>query len=174
MQEQELEACRALLAAWQAVDAARDKACEDVESVGLAEGDAFIAFEIIEEAQAEAGDLIDAVQAVVEVDGVDADYDSLAELLEAFEDEREAFRAQVEEAFQYLVFDIEDILVDMPPLNRERLDDDDAILYAALELAEMTEPWRNVMRLAESAIQVRLQRLDKRLRELLALLGPGE
>lgn len=170
MQEQELDACRALLAAWQAVDEARDRACEDIESVGLAEGDAFIAFEILEEAQAEASDFIDALQAVVEVDGVDADYDSLADLLAAFEDECADFCAQAGEAFQYLVFDIEDILVDMPPLNRERLDDDDAILYSALELAEMTEPWRNVMRLAEAAIQLRLQRLDRRLRELLALL----
>lgn len=170
MREQELESCRALLAAWQAVDAARARASEDIESIGLAEGDAFIAFEIIEEAQAEAAELIEAVQTVLELDGVDADYDSLAELLETFEDECEGFRAQVEDAFQYLVFDIEDILVDMPPLNRDRLDDDDAILYSALELSEMTEPWRNVMRLAEAMIQMRLQRLEKRLRELLDLL----
>lgn len=170
MREQELDAFRALLAAWQAVAAARAAACADIESIGLAEGDAFIAFEILEEAQAEAGELVDAVQAVVELDGVDTDFDRLEDLLEAFEDEREAFCEQVQDAFQYLVFDIEDILVDMPPLNRDRLDDDDAILYSALELAEMTEPWRNVMRLAESAIQLRLQRLERRVRELLALL----
>lgn len=174
MREAELERCRGLLAACQALDEAMVQAREDLESIGLAEGDPFIGFECIEEALADIGDLLEDAQTLVELDGVEVDFDSFGDLLLAYEDEREAFRDQVEDAFQYLVFDIEEILVDMPPLNRERLDDEDAILYSALELGEMTEPWRNVMRLAEGFIQLRLQRLGKGLRELLAALDDAD
>lgn len=170
MSDFDLQPLRELLAACQAVDAAMVRVREDLESIGLAEGDPFIGFECIEDALAEIGDLLEDAQTIVELDGVDIDYDSVGELFQAYEDEIGAFRGQLEDAFQYLVFDIEDILVDMPPLNRERLDDDDAILYSALDLAEMTEPWRNVMRLAEGLVELRLQRLANSLRALAACL----
>lgn len=168
MHELDLQPLRQLLAAWQAVDSAMARVREDLESIGLAEGDPFIGFECIEDALAEIGDLLEDAQAIVELDGVDVDYDSADDLFRTYEDEIGACLGQLEDAFQYLVFDIEDILVDMPPLNRERLDDDDAILYSALELSEMTEPWRNVMRLAEGFVELHLQQLGKRLRELAA------
>lgn len=174
MREIDLGPFRQLLAACQSLDEAMARAREDLESIGLAEGDPFIAFECIEDAVADIGDLLEDAHTIVELDGVDVDFDSFADLLRAYEDELEAFRGQLEDAFQYLAFDIEDILVDMPPLNRERLDDEDAILYSALELGEMTEPWRNVMRLAEGFIHLRLQQLGKRLRELLAALDEGD
>lgn len=171
MQERELAEVQGLLAAHDALLEAMEAARIDIESIGLAEGDAFIAFEILEEMLADIGDLLDEAAGVAELAGVDAAYDSLGELLQEHEDAVEAFREQAGDVFQYLRFDIEDILVDMPPLNKDRLDDDDAILYSALELSEMTEPWRNVMRLAEGFIQLRLARVEACLTALQRRLG---
>lgn len=173
MREQDLEGFRRLVGSARDVEAALAAAREDIESIGLAEGDAFIAFELIEEVMADIGDLFDAAAAVVEAGGENADFADVGELLDAYEDELEEFADQLGDCFQYLVFDIEEVLVDMPPLNKERLDDDDAILYSALELGEMTEPWRNVMRLAEAFIELRLRALERTLRDLLRVLRAG-
>lgn len=170
MHERELADFQRLLAAHEALLEAMEAARSDIESIGLAEGDAFIAFEILEDMLGDVGDLLDEAAGVAELAGEEAAWDSLEDLLLAHEDAVEAFREQAGEVFQYLRFDIEDILVDMPPLNKERLDDDDAILYSALELAEMTEPWRNVMRLAEGFIQLRLARVEACLTALQRLL----
>lgn len=171
MRDQDLAEFQRLVAAHEALLEAVDAARDDIESVGLAEGDAFIAFEILEDTLAEIGDLLEEAIAVREVAGVDAAYDTLGDLFLDHEDAIEDFRAQAGDVFQYLRFDIEDILVDMPPLNKERLDDEDAILYSALELSEMTEPWRNVMRLAEGLVQLRLARVEACLTAFLRELG---
>ncbi len=54
-------------------------------------------------------------------------------------------------------------------MSREKVDDEDAILYAAIDLEEMTEPWRRLL-LVQAHVDEKLEYIDALMTRFLELL----
>lgn len=153
---------------------ALEEAIEDVRSdlagLGMTDEDncPLAAFVVYDTAMAAVAELLEDAGRML-TQAADAN-GSLTELIDTHHDALDELEAQAGEFFELLEFDIEDVLVDLPPVNKERVDDEDAVLYAALDLDEMTGPWRHLMLIAQQHIDAKLEYIEALMTRFLELL----
>jgi hypothetical protein len=172
----DIELFTELVDVYEAVEEAIGEVRNDLAGLGMTDAEScpLLAFTVYDTAVAGIAELIeDAGQVlalVAEGRGAASAYRSLDDLVAEYREELDEIGEQFEEFFELLDFDIEEVLVDMPPLNRERADDEDAILYAAFDLEEMTEPWRRLFLLAQRHIEEKLEYIEALMTRFLELL----
>lgn len=148
---------------------------QDLDGLGMTDDESCprVAFTVYDAAMAGVAGLLEEAAQVLALAAAGRSgesHASFAELAGAYRDELDDLGEQIEEFFDLLEFDIEEVLVDMPPMSREKVDDEDAILYAAIDLEEMTEPWRRLLLLVQAHIDEKLEYIDALMTRFLELL----
>lgn len=173
----DLELFSELVDVYEALDEAVAEVREDLAGLGMTDSEScpLIAFGVYDAAMVGiAGLLREAAEALADETGDAAlegeSRDRFDDLVARHEDRIGELGEQIDEFFDLLEFDIEEVLVDMPPLNKERADDEDAILYAAIDLEEMSAPWRHLTLLAQRHIDEKLEYIQSLMVRLLELL----
>jgi hypothetical protein len=172
----DLELFAELVDVYEELEATIEEVKGDLAGLGMTDSEScpLAAFGVYDAAMVTiAGVLEEAAGALAEDAGEEAlvdGHDGFDDLIGKYDGEIAGLGEQMDEFFELLEFDIEEVLVDMPPLNKERAEDEDAILFAAIDLDEMTEPWRQLTLLAQRHINEKLEYIQTLMARLLELL----